>query len=105
MPLDYDQSNALMNNLPFRGRIKVASLNYSNYIFGEASGTSFHNTKLKWAAETSNQPDQTAMKIQPMVTMDAAVQNEGIDPTDGDSTITDEALKIVVETVVNTRVL
>ena len=35
MALTYENSAALMNDMVFRGRVKVAGLKYSSYILGE----------------------------------------------------------------------
>ena len=92
--MTYEESAALMNDSPFRGRIKVACLKYADSIIGEDTGTPAHNTRLRWANITFQQPDQTAAQTQPPTVMDSAVQADGAD-------ITDLALQGAVETVVN----
>ena len=98
--MTYEESSALMQNIPFRGRIKVAALKFADSIMIEAISVPAHNTRLRWAQATFNAPDQTASTLQPPVTIDPAVQAVGLD-TDGDSLITDAALQVTVETVVN----
>lgn len=95
-----DESQALMTNIPFRGRIKVESLKYADSIFLEPTSTPAHNTRLRWANDTFRAPDVAANLIQPSVTMDPAVQAAGID-TDGDSLITDALLGGAVQAAVN----
>jgi len=99
--MTYDESNTLMSNVPFRGRIKVAALKYSTYILNEPSNTPAHSSRLRWAQQTAQAPDQIASGLQPQVTMDDAVQAAGIDSTDGDSMISDTDLQTAVETTVN----
>lgn len=92
--MTYEESNALMSDPAFRGRVKVACLKYADSISNEASNVPAHNTRLRWAQECMNQPDGMAMRIQPPTVMDAAVQDAGED-------ITDAALQGSVEAVVN----
>ena len=92
--MTYDDSSKLMNDMAFRGRIKVAALKYADSILGEASDIPAHNSRYKWAQQTTQQPDIIAQQLQPPVVMDAAVQSAG-------SAITDDALQGSVEAVVN----
>jgi hypothetical protein len=92
--LDYTSSDALMKDLVFQGRIKCACLVYANYILGEAASVPAHNTRIKWAQNTTNAPDVAAAYITPTVVMDPQVQADGAD-------ITDEALQSSVEASVN----
>ena len=92
--MTYEESSALMNDQVFRGRIKVATLKYSDYILNEAPSTPGHNSRYRWAQNTGQAPEQAAMNIQPMVVMDAAVQDAG-------AAVTDPALQSAVEGVVN----
>lgn len=92
--MTYEESAALMTDAQFRGRIKVAVLKYADSIFDEAGDTPAHNTRSRWAAQASQQPDQTAGQLQGPVVMDAAVQSAG-------SAIDDNALQGSVEAVVN----
>jgi len=92
--MTYDESAALMIDLEFRGRIKVSVLKYADSIVGEDTSVPAHNTRLRWAQNTMQQPDQTAMQIQPAVVMDSQVQTDG-------KAITDVALQGSVEATVN----
>jgi hypothetical protein len=94
MALSYEESAALMIDMDFRGRIKVACLKYADFIMNEASTVTAHNTRLKWAQAATTQPDLTASQVQPPVVMDSAVQSDG-------ATIDDPTLQTSVETVVN----
>jgi hypothetical protein len=90
----YEESNALMNDPAFRGRIKVAAVKYADSIVGEANSVPAHNTRLRWAQQCMQAPDMTANQLQPNVVMDSAVQLAGAE-------ITDPALQGSVEAVVN----
>lgn len=92
--MTYAESNALMSDMEFRGRVKVAVLKYADSIMREEPTVSGHNTRVRWAQETMQQPDQVAGKVQPPTVMDAAVQAAGAE-------ITDAALQGSVEAVVN----
>jgi len=92
--MTYEESDTLMKDADFRGRIKVAALKYSDSILNEANTIPAHNTRLRWAQTCMTQPDMTAANLQPPVVMDAAVQDAG-------SGITDTALQGAVETTVN----
>jgi hypothetical protein len=92
--MTYEESAALMQDFNFRGRIKVSALKYADSITNELPTVPAHNTRLRWAVNTMQQPDQTATQLQPPVVMDAAVQADG-------ATITDTALQGSVEAVVN----
>lgn len=92
--LTYEESAALMNDMAFRGRVKVGCLKYADYIFNEANTTPAHNTRMRWATTTVQSPDVVAAGIQPPVVMDSAVQEAGAE-------ITDAALQSSIETVIN----
>jgi hypothetical protein len=92
--MTYAESEKLMQDFAFRGRIKVASLKYADSIMGEVQTTPAHNTRVKWAVSALQQPDMTAQQLQPPVVMDSQVQTDGAD-------ITDTALQGSVEAVVN----
>ena len=95
-----EESATLMQNVIFRGRIKVEALRYADAILIEAASVPAHNTRVKWAQSTFAAPDQAAQALQPGVVMDPAVQAAAIDP-DGDSAITDVALGGAVQAAVN----
>jgi hypothetical protein len=92
--MTYAESDALMKDPEFRGRVKVACLKYADSIIGEPTGTAAHNTRLRWAARTMQQPDMVAAETQPPTVMDAEVQADG-------PAITDVALQASVEVTVN----
>ena len=92
--LSYDQSNMLMQDSNFRGRVKIACLNFSKYIQGEAPSEPAHNTRVRWAQQTIASPDSTAQQTQPMTVMQDSVQTQG-------SAISDQDLQTAVETAVN----
>jgi hypothetical protein len=94
MALTYEESAALMADIAFRDRIKVACLRYTDFIMAEAASVPAHNTRVKWAQNTMQAPDSAAMQVQPTVVMDPQVQTDG-------STITDAALQTAVETSIN----
>lgn len=92
--MTYEESAALMQDIVFRNRVKVACLKFADYIMAEAQNTPAHNTRMRWATDATRQPDLTAQQIQPPTVMDGAVQAAGAE-------ITDAALQSSVETVVN----
>jgi hypothetical protein len=94
MALSYDESAALMQDAAFRGKVKVACLNYAVYIFNEGPEVPAHNTRFRWAQQCELQPDQTAITITPPTVMNGAVQQDG-------ATISDTALQSAVENTVN----
>ena len=92
--MTYDESAALMIDVAFRGRVKVACLKFADSIMGEAETVPAHNTRLKWAQSTFVNPEFAAAQVQPATVMDPAVQAAG-------ATIDDAALQGSVETVIN----
>ena len=92
--MTYEESDALMRDPAFRGRVKVAALKYAGSIMIEATTTPAHNTRERWAMATYQNPEGTAAQLQPATVMDPAVQAAGAD-------ITDDALQAAVEGVVN----
>lgn len=98
--MTYEESAALMSDIPFRGRVKVAGLKYATYIQNEDVATAAHSARYRWAQQMATQPDLSAQTIQPMVVMDDGVQTAGVDNT-GKSNVTDAALQTAVEAVVN----
>jgi hypothetical protein len=94
MALSYQESSDLMNDMAFRGRVKVAVLNFTNYIYGEPANTAGHNARYRWAQQAIDQPDLWTGKIVPPTVMDSAVQAAG-------SAIDDAGLQTAVETTVN----
>ena len=98
--MTYEESAALMVNAPFRGRIKVAAIKFSTYIFGEDPASAGHASRYRWGQSFVLNPDSMAAQLQPTVVMDTSVQDAGID-AEGNSLITDAALQSAVEAVVN----
>lgn len=94
MALSYVDSASLMSDPVFQSRVKVACLHYAEYIFGEPTNTTAHNTRYKWARSAAEQPDTAAAAVLPIVVMDPNVQSAG-------SAITDAALQTAVETALN----
>lgn len=92
--MTYEESAALMQDIVFRNRIKVACLKFADYIMAEPQTTPGHNTRTRWAGETFRSPDLAAQTAQPPTVMDAAVQAAG-------AAITDAALQSSVEATVN----
>jgi len=91
--LTYDQSAALMNDLNFRGRVKVACLKFAESILDGPNTQPAYNTLLRWAGQCIQNPDQTATQVQPPTVMDTAVQSAG-------SGIDDVALQASVEVTI-----
>jgi hypothetical protein len=92
--MTYEESAALMTDMAFRGRVKVAVLKFADSIMIEASSVPAHNTRERWATTALQNPDAIAGQIQPPTIMDPAVQQDGAD-------ITDLALQAAVEGTVN----
>lgn len=92
--MTYEESAALMNDIAFRGRVKVACLKFADSIMIEASTVPAHNTRLRWAQMCEQSPDSTAAQIAQPVVMDGAVQADG-------ANVTDTALQGAVEATVN----
>lgn len=81
MALNFAQSAALMNNLDFRGRVKVAALQYATALLAQPGSS---NSKASWVQRTMQQPDTTAQVLVPAVVLNVNVQNAGADITDQD---------------------
>lgn len=94
MALSYQESAALMNDPVFMSRVKVACLTFAAYIINEATNVPAHNTRMRWAINTVQQPDSAAASIMPSVVMDPNVQSQG-------SAITDPDLQTATETALN----
>jgi hypothetical protein len=94
MAQTYDQSADLMTDMKFRGRVKVACLNFATYIAGELPTETAHNSRYKWSQQCFQQPDMTAQGIQSAVVTHDLVQAAG-------SSITDVDLQTAVEATVN----
>lgn len=92
--MTYTESNDLMNDPVFRGRVKVAALKYADSITNEASVVPAHTSRLRWAQQCMQQPEQMANTLTPPTVMDPAVQGAG-------PNIDDVALQGAVEAIVN----
>lgn len=92
--MTYTESAALMTDMTFRGRVKVACLKFADSIMIEAPTAAAHNARLRWASTCFQQPDQVAATTAPPTVMDSAVQAAGAE-------VTDAALQGAVEAVVN----
>jgi hypothetical protein len=92
--MTYEESNALTQDMTFRGRVKIACLKYADSISIEDTNVVAHNTRLRWAVNTFQQPDMVAGQVVQPVVIDPAVQVAGAE-------ITDALLQGSVETVVN----
>lgn len=92
--MTYEESAALMTDMDFRGRVKVACLKYADSIMIDSASASTRTAQLRWAAQTFQQPDVIAQQVQPPTIMDGAVQQAG-------AAITDTALQSAVEATVN----
>lgn len=94
MALTYEESAALMADLAFRDRVKVACLKYAAYIIDEPSSTPAHNTRTRWAQSTMVSPENSVAQVTPSVVMDVQVQADG-------AAITDANLQTSVEATLN----
>jgi hypothetical protein len=94
MALTYLETSALMTDTDFHNRSKVACLHFAAYIDGESEDTPAHNTRMNWARQTFQAPDNSVTTIMPALVMDPKVQADG-------GAITDADLQSAVETVVN----
>jgi hypothetical protein len=92
--MTYEEAAALSTDMAFRGRVKVACLKFADSIMIEAITVPAHNTRVRWATNTMQQPDMVAGQIQQPVIIDPAVQQDG-------SAITDAALQGSVEATIN----
>ena len=100
MAMTADQSADLMKSEPFRGRLQVCCVRYSDSIKTANSNAMGHVALEKWADSVYAQPVQVSIQVQPFVVMDPAVQTAGVD-ANGIALIDDAALQGSVEAVVN----
>src|SRR5262249_39997683 len=94
MAISYEESQTLMRDMAFIGRVKVACLKFANYIMNEPTATPAHNTRYRWAQNAMVDSDAVAGKVTPNVVMDSQVQTDG-------AAITDANLQTSVETTLN----
>jgi len=83
-----------MVDMNFRGRVKVAAMQFATAIMNEEPTIVAHNARLRWAQTMYQQPDAVASQLQTPTVMDPAVQSAG-------AQIEDAALQGAVEAVVN----
>jgi hypothetical protein len=83
-----------MVDMTFRGRVKVASMQFATTVMNEEPTVVAHNARLRWAQSMYQQPDAIAAQLQTPVVMDPAVQAAGAD-------VTDAALQGATEAVIN----
>jgi hypothetical protein len=91
--LTYEQSSQVMNDMVFKGRVKVSVLNFATRIFAESATTASHNSRYRWASRAYQQPDTVAGETQQPTVMHANVQAAG-------SEVSDKDLQTAVEAVV-----
>jgi hypothetical protein len=89
----YEDSAALMQDATFRGRIKVACLEFGSYVMNEAGNAPAHVSRWKWAQNMFQSPEGTAAQLQPAVVMDPNVQQSG-------AAIDDNTLQSAVEAAI-----
>jgi hypothetical protein len=82
--MTYKEQNALMTDIDFQGRIKVAALKFATSILDEPGTVTAHNSRMKWAANAAQNPQLVAQTLQPNVVMDAKVQTDGANISDDD---------------------
>lgn len=92
--MTYSESANLMNDMTFKGRVKVAALVYADAIVIEATNVPAHSTRLRWAQQCIQNPDQMSNQLTPPVCMDANVKDKG-------ANVDDATLQGAVEAVVN----
>ena len=92
--MTYEESNTLMMDQAFRGRVKVSALKFAQYIVNEQPNVEAHSARYRWAQSVFTQPDFVAAQITPMVVMDPSVQQDG-------AAVSDAALQTAVEAIVN----
>ena len=82
--MTYKEQNALMTDMDFQGRIKVAALKFATSILDENGNIPAHNSRMRWATNAAQNPQMVAQTLQPNVVMDAKVQEQGANITDVD---------------------
>jgi hypothetical protein len=92
--MTYAESSALMTDIDFRNRIKVACLKFADYIMAEPPDTPGGNSRTRWARDCFTNPDLTANQTQSPTVMEPNVRKEGAAFSDGD-------LQTSVEATVN----
>lgn len=80
--MTYEESDALMKDMTFRGKVKVAVLKYAGSIMIEESNVPAHNTRERWAVTAMQNPDAIAGQVQSPTVMDPTIQASGAAATD-----------------------
>ena len=93
MAMTYEESAALMQDMAFRGRVKVAALNYAQYLSLQVA-TASSNATMMWVQQTFRSPDAMAQTLTPPTVMNPNVQAAGTD-------VSDDALLAAVQSVAN----
>jgi len=86
-----EESANLMNDLNFRGRVKVAALIYAQYLTLQPNNSS---SAANWIFATLRAPDIAAQTLTPSVVINPNVQNAG-------ALVTDANLQAAVQQVAN----
>lgn len=92
--MTYEESAALMTDVPFWGKVKVSCMKYATYINNEPPSTEGHSARYRWAQMAMRDPDSTARQMQASVVMDPSIQAEG-------AASSDAAIQSATEAVVN----
>lgn len=88
--MTYAESNTLMSDADFTGRVKVACLKFADSIMNEPSTQPAHTARLRWASACFQSPAQIAIQVTPPTVMDPNVQSSG-------AAIDDAGLQAAVE--------
>jgi len=79
--MTFEESAQLMTNPQFRGRVKVAALQYAQYLI---TLPSLSNSRSNWVRSTIQSPDSTAQTLVSSVVMNVNVQTYGANVSDPD---------------------
>ena len=100
MAMTQEESGALMQSAKFRDRVQVCIVKYGDSILTANSIALGHVAMENWAKQALENPSQMAMRFQPAVVNDGAVQDAGVDD-DGKALVGDPELQSAVEATVN----
>lgn len=92
--MTYSESNALMSDPDFTGRVKVACLKFADSIMNEPSTQPAHTARLRWASGCFQSPGPVSLQVTPPTVMDPNVQADG-------AAIDDAGLQAAVEATVD----
>lgn len=79
--MTYAESAALMNDTVFRGRVKVALLNYAQYLSLQLA-TASSNAKMVFIQQTIRNLEVMTQTVVPPTVMNPNVQQDGADISD-----------------------